>query len=103
MNALKALVIGMGVLIVIGIGLVGYGLMRGKQVSQPQAIAIATTDSAPFDVTLMAPHGAKLEQMSTTADRIVLRYTGPEGDKLLLVDAHTGHLAGTLALAPDTH
>jgi len=103
MNALKALVIGMAVLIVIGIGLVGYGLMRGKQPAQKQAIALVTTDSAPFDVTLTAPRGARLEQVSTTADRIVLRYTGPEGDKLLLVDAHTGHLAGTLTLAPDTH
>ncbi len=103
MNALKALVIGMAVLIVIGIGLVGYGLMRGKAVQpQPQTVTLPTmAEGTPFDVTLPLPHGARLEQVAATADRIVLRLTGPEGDKLLLVDAHTGKLAGTVALVPD--
>jgi len=104
MNALKALVIGMAVLIVIGIGLVGYGLMRGKQQasSQPQTVTLLTTaEGTPFDVTLPLPHGARLEQVAATADRIVLRLSGPEGDKLLLIDSRTGKLAGTLALVSD--
>jgi hypothetical protein len=100
MKALKALVIGMALLIVVGIGLVGYGLMRGKQPAKP-LVMVHGSDS--FDVHLAVPPGAKLEQMATAGDRIVLRFSGPEGDKLLLVDPLTGELAGTIALVPAAH
>ena len=102
MNALKALVIGMGALIVIGIGLVGYGLTRGKKENAPlPAVPVAVISGG--EVSLALPRGARLEQMATTQDRIVLRLSGPEGDKLLLLDPHSGQLAGTVALVPDTH
>jgi hypothetical protein len=115
MNALKALVAAMGLLIVIGIGLLGYGLMRKQPAhtqaqvqmqAQPQSqtlSALTTADGAPFDVTVMAPRNARLEQVTAAGDRIVLRFVSAEGDKLLFLDAHTGKLAGTVALTPDTH
>ena len=102
MNALKALVAAMGVLIVIGIGLVGYGLMRGKAKPDPRPAGIAAT-GAPVEAGLPLPHGAKLDQVAATSDRIILRLSGPEGDKLLVVDPNSGALVTTISLVPDTH
>ena len=101
MKALKILVIAMGVLIIGGVGLVGYGLTRGKQ--QPAATPGAT-EMAPgvvFATQYPVPKGARLEQMSAAGDRIVLRFSSPDGDKLVLLDSHTGQLAGTILLTPD--
>ena len=97
MKALKALVAGMGILIVVGIALVGYALSRGKQ--QPHPASVAELQS--FDATVAVPRGGKLEQVTTAGDRIVLRFSSPEGDKLVMLDARTGQPAGTIALVPD--
>ena len=97
MKALKALVFGMGILIVVGIGLVGYALSRGKQPQQPLTIV----EVAPFEATVPVPRGARLEQVTTAGDRIVLRFSGAEGDKLVVLNAHTGEAAGTITLVPD--
>lgn len=102
MNALKGLVAGMGVLIVIGIGLVGYGLMHGKAKPELRPAAIAATGTQ-IEAALPLPHGAKLEQVAATGDRLILRLSGPEGDKLLVVDPNTGKLVTTISLVPDTH
>ena len=101
MKALKALVAGMGVLIVIGIGLVGYGVMRGKPKAEPMTAEHMTILSLePFDTRLPVPRGSKLEQMTNAGDRIVLRFAGPDGDKLIVVDSRTGQPAGTITLVP---
>jgi hypothetical protein len=105
MKALKALVIGMGILIVIGIGLVGFGLTRGKP---QQATAVTQTTApeikvGPFTSELPIPPGARLEQVIAAGDRLVLRFSSAEGDKLVLLDSRTGQLAGTIALVPSTH
>jgi hypothetical protein len=107
MKALKALVIGMGVLIVIGIALVGYGLTRSKP--QPGATVAGSHVQAPvseaksgyFTSELPVPKGAHLEQLTASGDRLVLRFSSPDGERLVLLDSHTGQLAGTIALVPD--
>jgi len=102
MKALKILVISMGLLIVIGIGLVGYGLTR--KTPRPEAVATPGTaeavapPAAPFAFQYPAPKGAKLEQVLTAGDRLVLRYSSPDGDRLLFLDTHSGQLAGTILL-----
>ncbi len=104
MKALKTLVIGMGLLIVIGIGLVGFGLARGKHPATPVTESGATDiKSGFFTSELPVPRGAKLEQVTATGDRLVLRFSSAEGDKLVLLDARSGQLAGTITLIPDTH
>ena len=102
MKALKTLVIGMGVLIVIGIGLVGYGLVHGHPAQPPPAeTALTDVKGGYFTSEVPVPRGAKLEQVTAAGDRLVLRFSSPEGEKLVLLDAHTGQLAGTIALTPD--
>jgi hypothetical protein len=105
MKALKALVAGMGILIVVGIALVGYGLTRSKP--QPGATLADSRSAASdgkggyFTSELPVPKGAHLEQITAAGDRLVLRFSSPEGERLVLLDPHTGQLAGTIALVPD--
>jgi hypothetical protein len=104
MKALKTLVIAMGLLIVVGIGFVGYGLTRNKQPATTVTTSVASDGKGGFFTSeLPVPRGAHLEQVTSTGDRVVLRFSAPEGEKLVLLDAHSGQLAGTIALIPDTH
>jgi hypothetical protein len=105
MKALKILVISMGLLIVIGLGLVGYALTR--KAPRPGAVATPGTveSSVPasvFAIQYPVPKGMRLEQVSVSGDRIILRLSGPEGDKLVLLNSHTGELAGTINLIQDS-
>src|ERR1700692_875911 len=87
MKALRALVAGMAILIVIGIGLIGYALSRGK----PQPATTVTQTTAPeikggyFTSELPVLPGARLEQVTAAGDRLVLRFSSGEGDKLVLI------------------
>jgi hypothetical protein len=103
MKALKALVITMGLLIVVGVGLVGYALVRGKPGSAPAIAENPATGvkGGYFTSELPVPKGARLDQVSAAGDRLVLRFSSPEGEKLVLLDSHTGQLAGTISLIPE--
>ena len=103
MKALKTLVIAMGLLIVVGIGLVGYGLTRSKQPHTLLENAPVEVAGGVFASQVAIPPGTKLDQVTATADRVVLRFSGPTGDALVLVDSHTGKVAGTIALTPGSH
>jgi hypothetical protein len=103
MKALKALVIGMGLLIVLGLGLVGFGLYRNSH-QMPAPIPIART-AAPgyFATELPVPAGERLEQMVTAGDRIILRFTGSGDERILVIDPHNGQITGSISLVPQTH
>lgn len=108
MKALKALVIGMGVLIVLGIGLLGYGLsvkgfsLQKAAVPASHSVALpgdpAPGDTGYFAVDLPIPSGSRLEQMAVAGNRVLLRLSGTDGDRILVLDPATGHLAGTVTL-----
>lgn len=114
MNTLKTLVIGMGLLIVIGLGLLGYGLYRNSlhlSSSSKPAVAAESQPVAPkgqgasasgyFSVELPVPAGSHLDQMSTAGDRVILRFTGgSDGDRIVVVDPHTGQVTGAISLVP---
>jgi hypothetical protein len=107
MKALKILVMSMGLLIVIGIGLVGYGLTRGtpRPAATPGTAEIGTpapTPATPFAFQYPAPKGSRLEQVLAAGDRVVLRYSSPDGDRLVFLDSHSGQLAGTILLPPES-
>lgn len=103
MKALKALVIGMGLLIVVGLGLLGYGLYRNTHHSA-QIGAVASAIGAPeeahpyFSVELPVVAGSHLEQMETAGERVILRFSGAEGERILVIDPRTGHVTGSISL-----
>ena len=92
MRALKALVIVMGVLIVVGTGVVIVTVARRvSQVAHPAA--------APIAATLDLPTGCSVAEMTSTGDRLALRLAG-DGDcrQIILVDPATGAITGHIAL-----
>jgi hypothetical protein len=102
MQALKILVIAMGVLIIAGIGVLGYGLSRGRPQPAARPGSAESAVASVFATQFPVPHGEKLEQISAAGDRVVLRFSSSDGDKLVLLDSHTGQLAGTVLLTPDS-
>ncbi|MDR3437937.1 hypothetical protein [Telmatospirillum sp.] len=108
MKALKALVIGMGVLIIVGLALVGYGLSNNSLRKPPPAVAGGgavplsgePAGRAYYSVEVPVTAGNHLEQMAVSGDKVLLRFAGSEGDRILVVDPQTGHLSGTISLVP---
>lgn len=98
MKVLKTLVAGMGVLLVIGLGLVGWGISRNMN---PSGAARPDAGST-FTAEVMVPAGSRLDQMATAGDRIVLRFSGGDGDRILVVDPHNGQVTGRITLVPES-
>ena len=102
MQALKALVIIMGVLIIAGMGLLVYGLMTrvswDEVASQPER-APATAVSAFGAVSSALPAGASVVSVSVDKGRAVVhvRLAGG-GAEIRLFDLATGAASGTIQL-----
>jgi hypothetical protein len=90
---LKILVATMGVLLVIGLGaLVAAVAVRLSH----RAPALPAAFTAP-PITL--PRGAKIETMTTAADRIVMQVDLADGGvELVVIDLATGRLVGIIPL-----
>lgn len=123
MRAIKAIVIFMGLLLVAGLGLLGYGLYSkaGKlskapadqTAAAPAAAPVASSGAAPEaasadagrgafgEQTVTLPPGSRVETMSSTASRVILHVAGPQGSRLVVVDPVTGGVTGTLILTPE--
>lgn len=114
MRLLKAFVIGMAVLTVVGVGVLIWGLVHqwnkaGERPSVASATPIAaprsepsaaSTPAEPFAASIAAPSGMRLDQMAATADRVLLRFAGPAGERILVVDPKSGQVTGTLSVIP---
>lgn len=109
MKTLKILVAGMAVLIVIGLGLLGWGMSRtvhkvgaGNQtvsaLPTPPASQAPVAGGGYFSADISMPAGSHLEQLSTTDNRVILRLSGPDGERLLVLDPLNGHVTGTVNL-----
>lgn len=94
MRALKILVGVMGAMILVGVAVLGATVAGRLAKSTPPAQAL----TAPaIDI----PAGARVESMSTGADRIVLDLVLSDGSRqLLIVDLATGRKLGTVPLHP---
>ncbi len=91
MRAIKALVIGMGLLLVGGLILLGYGVYSN----------VAKLSSPGDGVAAMLPEGARIVDMVATGDRVVLRLENAgAGQRLLVFDPVSGQLTGALDLVP---
>ena len=88
MAALKVLVVVMGVLIVIGVAVLIYGLATRLDVPR-----------AAFDGRLVLPPEAKIVDMTAAGDRLVLRVALPDrSERLIVVDLVRGRQLGALEL-----
>jgi hypothetical protein len=106
MKALKGLVAFLGLLLVIGLGVLGYGLYTKAHVKGAGAGAAAAVGSAPVltefgTVQVPLPAGSKIEQMSTAGERVVLRLSGGGPERLLVIDPGQGRIAGQFVLTPE--
>jgi len=115
MRAIKALVIFMGILLAAGIGLVVYGVMAkfNKPTTPSHAGAEspipsggpANQGSLPANfgtMNLPLPTGAKVEQVLSAGDRLVVKLggTGDALPRLLVIDPARGSLVGTITFTP---
>ena len=110
MQALKALVIFMGVVIVIGVAVVGvtiYNRMNRLGETAPADSQAAAPPAAPADQTLPAfgdmsvklPEGCRVVEMVPAGDRLLLRLGSlPRCNRILVVDLATGGLLGSIDL-----
>jgi len=118
MQGLKMLVVGLGILIVISMGLLGWGLYT--KFTEPQGAggvsssairtppppiagpsATAAAPSAAFgEIRVPLPAGCTAIEMRPTADRLYVR-TGPTGlcERIYVFD-NGGRLLGSILLAP---
>lgn len=107
MQALKALVIFMGLLIVIGAGAVAVTLYQRLTAPDFGTTADDTDTTMPAAARLPAfgardlalPRGAEIEEMTAEGDRLIVRLRLADGTRrLLVVDLTDGRLLGTLTL-----
>jgi hypothetical protein len=93
MQALKVLVIGLGVAIVVAFSLLVYGLS--------QQFGGAAGDEGFGTVELALPAGARIADTRIDADRVLVRVALPDGsEQLHVVDIESGRALGRIDLKP---
>lgn len=100
-RVLKAVVIGLGVLILLGlIGLAAGLIWRAGQIGQPTATQ--PRPAPPIEAVVTLPPGARVIDQSAVGTRLVLRVElgSTQGQRLLFIDPASGTLTGQLDLAP---
>jgi hypothetical protein len=104
MKAIKALVVFMGILLVVGLGLVGYGVATktGKPETAAKPHVTAPVAGAQFgEVTIPVPAGARLDQTLVVGEKVVLRVTGAGAERLIVLDPADGRINGSFVLSPE--
>jgi hypothetical protein len=91
MQALKALVYGMGVLIVIGTAVVISTIVH--RISAPHTGPIG-------DITLSEPAGTHIVSASSVSGVVTLVLSGGGADRVAVIDMASGKTLGQLRLAP---
>lgn len=105
-KAIKGLVLFMGLLLVAGLAVLGWGLSNtAGKVGKPRAAApasAAAAGTADFGaVAVPVPAGARVEQVLVAGERVVLRLTGNGAERLLVLDPADGKVAGSFVLTPE--
>ncbi len=105
MKAIKALVVFLGVLLLVGLGLLGYGLYsKAPMKGTPSAASgrPASTVVAEFGhLAVPIPAGYRIEQMLVAGERVVLRLSGGGPERILVLDPAQGKMTGGFALTPE--
>lgn len=98
MRWLKALVIGMAVLIVVGTAVIAVTLAR-RSAGDGAAADGAATSSAPARLAL--PAGARVIETALDGDRLALRIAlAGGGERIVIIDARTGRRVAAVDLVP---
>lgn len=108
MQALRLLVIVLGVLIVLALGLLAYGFYLkandpGAKLfggARPKVETVETT-SGPLDIRLPLPAGCSIVEMRPDGQRLYLRI-GPDGacERIVILDVEGGGVLGSITPAP---
>lgn len=100
-RVLKAVVIGLGMLIVIGVVALIVGLFwRASKMGEPAGAVPAPPTALSGPVAL--PRGAEITDMTTAGDRVVLRLRLADGaTRLIFVDPRGAAVTGQLDLKAD--
>lgn len=101
MRALKALVIFMGILIVVGIGFLIYGLITklgNVPVTGQERVVSLMPDTSGGRLNISVPQGSRFEQMEIADSRIVLRFATQDAQVLVFIDAVTGSVVGPMTI-----
>jgi hypothetical protein len=114
MQALKGLVVGLGILIVIGFVLLIYGFYTSFTNPDFKVMADKGTEASSLagnreiprprsfgEVRISLPDGCTLIEMRPDGDRLYLR-TGPTGlcERIVVVDPGSGEVLGTFVVKP---
>lgn len=116
MRLLKAVVIGTAVLILVGVAVLIWGVTHhwndrgskpGATVATANPPVASNAGPSPGQLSqetitteIAAPDGMHLEQTLATADRLMLRFVGSQGDRILIVDPRSGRVTGSIFIAP---
>ena len=95
MRFLKALTIGMGVLIVVATTVLVVIIAR--------RLAGPAAPPASVVVQLEEPDGTRIAGIAATGDRVAVQLQGGGPDRVLLLDPRTGAVAGRIALKQPAH
>ena len=105
--ALKGLVIGLGILIVVSFGLLVYGFatkIAGVEPETEDEAGVGGTEAPPVgfgDSRVPVPAGCVVEEMRPDGDLLFLRL-GPAGacERILVLESRTGRHVGAISLRP---
>jgi hypothetical protein len=107
MQSLKIIVIGLGVLIVFGVCLLGYGLIQKtknpswQMLSQNHGVKKTSPYSKFPTFNLNLPKDCKITGISPGKEKIFLSIGGaPKCDRVILVDTKQGLILGTIKARP---
>jgi hypothetical protein len=107
-KALVGIVVGFAAVIIIGVVLVGYGVLRnasdfGLMLQEPMPAATAKSPAAKLaeDVAVRLEKGAQLVDWQATDTRLILHVRTASGEhRMILVDLATGAVLGRITVAP---
>lgn len=101
MKAIKGLVLFLGVLLVGGLGLLGYGLYAKKPANKAMVQSPAATLAEFGAINVPIPAGSRIEQISVAGERVVIRLSGPGPERLMVMDPAQGRIVGSFILTPE--
>ncbi|KIL96980.1 hypothetical protein CCC_01773 [Paramagnetospirillum magnetotacticum MS-1] len=105
MRAIKGLVLFLGVLLLAGLGVLGYGLYSKAPGKGTPSAALGRAAAAPVaefgQLAVPIPAGSRVEQMMVAGERVVLRMTGGGPERIVVLDPNSGKVAGGFVLTPE--